>query len=91
MKSLKFKLPKINYSRSFLNDEKDSTKLTSNDIKKSFSLIKIPKNVLAINSKNYLSNRGNMYKIEASKQKNEAVESFMLKKISLKHYNLIHK
>lgn len=88
MKSLKFKLPKINYSRSFLNDEKDCTKITSNDIKKSFSLIKIPKNVLAINSKNYLSNRGNMYKIEASKQKNEAVESFMLKKISLKHYNL---
>ena len=30
MKSLKFKLPKINYSRSFLNDEKDSTKININ-------------------------------------------------------------
>ena len=62
--------------------------LTEYNIKKTFSLIKIPKNVRAINSKRHLKNMDNISKV--SKPKNEPIKSFILKKISLKHYNLIN-
>ena len=86
MKEMKLKLPKINFSRSLLNDRKESNKITECNIKKTFNLIKIPRNVRAINSKRHLKNMDNISKV--SKQKNEPIKSFILKKISLKHYNL---
>ena len=87
MKLLRLRLPSIIKSRGIFSEEKETsfTKLRNKNQAKTFRLIKIPKNIRAINCKDYCSNKEKSSNLDISNENNTSIKSLLLKSITMKH------
>ena len=87
MKLVRLRLPSIIKSRGIFSEEKETSfiKLRNKNHAKTFRLIKIPKNIRAINCKDYFSNKEKSTNLDISNENNTSIKTLLLKSITMKH------